>query len=699
MKNRFYRKNLVIGILLLIFGTIIVPIIKSSDMSNVNNSLEDKTIISSIINESLLDLQYIYNITRDLSYIILTEYNESAGEVPLGRYFGSKGEHKAAEILFENMTKLGLYTYMEEINNTDTLSYKQKIASNIELLERGLTVNEISSGSKINVTNCSIGPRSNLTDLTSFIRLSLREIKYKNPIIYNITKKLIPFILPPVNGTLDKKYNLYDAERLTNNFSYKNLRVIRKPTNYSLVGDLINHVRNNEPFVYIYKEMSFSNWPKEKTYFNGFIYNFLAKNMPNAEQVLWTLFQPNCKGIIYYDSDDKTYNTGASGSIPIICINKSIGQKIDENPSNYKIDFYVNQSWNEDVLSYNVIGQLNGTNPDETIIISCLYDSCWCQGTGDSAIGMAIVLGIAKYFVDNKITPKCNIRFIGFCGEEAGMRGAYFYEAIHRKENITTIFDLNQLGFLPTDPKVAFKIASNKESLSSTLFRIANETDYKKRTNNVSELMMDIKEKSGGPISNAMAFAEANYYGIKPYNTIFFAKYYNWTRHHRDGVNHMEGDVLKYFYWKDTSITGELICNITKYFVINPDCWFENDTFTAIDSPVDEDNLNDSIKATFTMKSILPHDLVMVNASLIKKETNEVVVNKIFNYTINSAGIEETITLTLPEYEKPGWYKCTLYLYNSTGRINEILHLKDNNVNDISPSPPEVFYYYLYPYD
>ena len=699
MKNRFFRKSLAIGILLLFLVTNIVPNGKSLD-TDVSNNLEYDTDINSIINESLLDLRYIYNITRDLSYIIFTEYNKSAGELAKGRNFGSKGEHKAAEILFENMTKLGLFTYKEQINNSvDTLSAEPKIASYVDILERGLTIHDLSSSTKINITNYWISPRNNFTDLEYIIRLSLMDVKYKQPMIYGILKKLIPFVLPPANGTIDKKYNLYNKERLTNNFSYKNLKVIRKPTNYSFTSDLINRIKNNEPFVYIGKDNCYSGWD-EKTYYNGFIYKILTKMIPGDEKLLWTLFHPNCVGLIVFDVNNKTYNTGDGGFLPLISVNKSIGLKIFDNPDNYRIDFYINQSWNESVTSYNVIGQLNGTNPNETIIISCLYDSWWCQGTGDAAIGMAMVLGTAKYFIDHNIKPKCNIRFIGFCGEEAGLRGAYHYEASHRKENITTILDLNQLGFYPINPTSTgpcFGIASNKESLNSPLFRIANETHYTERTNNITTIRMDIREKSGGPPSNAVPFALSNYYDIKPYTTIFFAKYHYWPNHHRDGINHMEGDVLKYFYWKDVSISGELIWNITRYFVINPNCWFENDYLTSVDSPSDEDNLNDSINATFTIKTSLPQDLVMINASLIKE--GRVVASKVVNYTVTSAGIQDTIKLTVPEYEEPGLYKCSLNLYNSTGMFNEILHIKNDNVNDTSPSPPEEFYCYLFPYN
>lgn len=709
MKDRLIGKGLVLVVAVLLVGTSVIPIINGNTVETnfINNDSEYQT-RSSIINENVLDLdlQFIYNITENLSNIIFTEYNESAGELAQGRAFGSKGELKAAEIIYENMTMLGLYTTKERINNTPTLSPVPNIASRIEILERGLIVHEVDSdvskNSNITVTNCYISPKWDLTGLQTFLNDALRDKKYKSPIIGFIFEKLIHLLLPHQNGVLDRKYNFYDTERLNYNFSYKNLKIVRKPTDYSMVLDLKRRFENDEPFVYIDKQREFSLWPKQNITFRGFIYKYIFEGVLGKNQnLLWALLYPNCKGVIYYDSCNETFNTVAMDytPLPIIYVNRTIGEKIDSNPENYRIDFYINQSYNESAESYNVIGLLNGTNTNETVIISGFHDSCWCQGTADAAIGVSIVLGIAKYMKDNNIKPKCNVKFISFCGEEGSFRGAYFYEAIHRDENITTFIDVNQVGFdqpnPKSDPKLTFEIMVNNESISETLREISKVINYAERTGNTTDFKIEVNEKSCGP-SDVKAFAWANFYDKRSCNTLLFVKDTSWILHHHDGVNHREGDVLKYFNHTDVNLTFEMIWNITKYFILSPDCWFENESFAAIDSPDDEDDKNDSIKMTFTIKTTLPSDQVMVNASLTKSE--RVVANKIVNYTVTPADNQYSITLTVPQHEEPGCYKCTLYLYNSTGRINEILHLKNHNVNDISPEPPEIIYYYLYPY-
>jgi hypothetical protein len=552
-KYGLYRKSIAVTILLFLGN--IFPI-TNGNVTEIGISENDSE-INSIINESLLDLRFIYNITENLSEIIFTEYNESAGEIAKGRDFGTKGEHKAAEILFENMTNLGLYTWKEPINNIPTLSeITTKIASKVEILEEGLTVKKISDWSKTPVTECYFSSRSNLTGAS----------------ICPITTKLIS-LMCLVNGTLDEKYNLYDGARLTCNFSYTNLRVIKKPYCYSFPTEVLRHYINNEPFVYIAKDTDYCKWlePPPELKFIGPIFKFinmtLSQTLPRLyeEMFLWTLSQPNCKGLILIDSNNDTFNNGPGvyAPLPTIRINGSLGKKIFDNPDDYRIDFYLNQQWNESVESYNVIGQINGTNPNETVIVSCLYDCEWNQGTADSAIGMAIVLGIAKYMKEQNIIPKCNVRFIGFCGEEHGLRGAYYYEALHRNrnENISMVIDLNQLGFNWTETRLTLEICTNNESLKSTINDIADRTDYINRTGNGTNFITWF-QADGGPISNAKVFADA-------YNTILFLKKGKWYFHHRDGMNHQEGDVIKYFDWLDTSVTGEMVWNVTKSFTVN----------------------------------------------------------------------------------------------------------------------------------
>ena len=137
MKNRLFRKSIALSTILLFLGTSIVPGINGTN-EEVNSVKYESSAqkLGSIINDSVLDLQYIYNITENLSHIIFTEYDESAGEIAKGRAFGTKGERKAAEILYENMTKLGLYTWNESIENIPEYPY---VASNIEILERSYT--------------------------------------------------------------------------------------------------------------------------------------------------------------------------------------------------------------------------------------------------------------------------------------------------------------------------------------------------------------------------------------------------------------------------------------------------------------------------------------------------------------------------------------------------------------------------------
>ena len=207
---------------------------------------------------------------------------------------------------------------------------------------------------------------------------------------------------------------------------------------------------------------------------------------------------------------------------------------------------------------------IDGTDPTKTVIVSSLYDSWWCQGTADSAIGMGIVLAIAKYFYEHQIMPKYTIKFIAFGGEEYDLKGAKYYEAIHKDENIIYMIDLNQLGFTQEKPRLTLDIVANKPSFLNEIWIVAERSNYIERTGNVTDIKK-ILWSSGTIPSNPTPFATNR----RNCNTVSFFKNGGWILHHRDGLNHTEGDVLKYFNWTDVNVTGEIILNITRYLTVD----------------------------------------------------------------------------------------------------------------------------------
>ena len=468
----------------------------------------------------MLDLQYIYNITENLSYIVFTEYNESAGELAKGRYFGTKGEHKAAEILFENMTKLGLYTIKEQIQNIEKIGRPglSKLTHKIEILDYGLKINN-ETVIDFHIAPSTKGPRGN-------------------------------------------------PNQLDYNFSYNGLKVILKPK-FLLPWKITHLLSVKEDFVFIELERAF--YPDLQFPIIKFLSRFISplsrpllfgpgyiKYKPEITRLYY--FSPHCKGIIRYDANASTYNQGNNGEkVPIIYINGTIGKKILDDIEHASVDFYLNQTYNDSVISYNVIGQLNGTDPTKTVIVDCLYDSWWTQGTADAAIGMAMALGVAKYFADNNIKPKYNIKFIGFGGEEIGVRGAFYYEAAHKDENIIYVIDLNQIGFWQNGPRLTLNVICNKLSFLREIWKIIEKINYKEITKDTADIK-PVWLPLGAP-SDDQAFAIFRP-GVK---TVCFLKDTGWLFHHRDGLGHTEGDAIKYFDWDDVNATGQIVLNVTKY--------------------------------------------------------------------------------------------------------------------------------------
>jgi carboxypeptidase Q len=130
----------------------------------------------------------------------------------------------------------------------------------------------------------------------------------------------------------------------------------------------------------------------------------------------------------------------------------------------------------QDVLSYNVIGEIRGTEkPDEIIVVGGHLDS-WDQGEGahDDGAGCVQSIEVLRIIKSLGIKPKRTIRAVMFMNEENGLRGGTKYAEIaqNKKEVHIAGIESDAGGFSPrgfgidgSDEKIA-KITSWKSLLA-----------------------------------------------------------------------------------------------------------------------------------------------------------------------------------------------------------------------------------------
>tara|TARA_B100001027_G_scaffold195948_1_gene152539 strand:- start:415 stop:1794 length:1380 start_codon:yes stop_codon:yes gene_type:complete len=122
------------------------------------------------------------------------------------------------------------------------------------------------------------------------------------------------------------------------------------------------------------------------------------------------------------------------------------------NP-NIKFFFRQNSKNFPDVLSYNVIGQIDGSDrKDEIIVVGGHLDS-WDLGDGSHDDGAGIVQSIEVLRILKILNykPKRTIRVVLFANEENGLRGGNKYAELAKKNNESHIFALESDagGFTP----------------------------------------------------------------------------------------------------------------------------------------------------------------------------------------------------------------------------------------------------------
>ncbi|MEE9573457.1 MAG: M28 family peptidase [Candidatus Neomarinimicrobiota bacterium] len=672
------KKGLVTGIILLFIVSSISPIVLSNTIKISNTELNIKNTSEPLLKNKIygkkslnqtIDVDYIYEIANELSNVINNPLVYDDKDLKKGRAFGTKGEQYAATHIVESeMNKLNLWNVMcDPIENLPWPN--NKMAHKLEVLSKEMLVNGIPVDCYIsprwnnshtehslfdppthNFSHVNLTVKNRLFDFTGFYNKMLAD--NFNTLTYEIeetrdvkdfetyctyTEQLFEdtydIIIEELNTTIaEEKLPWFNSET-TSYYAGQPFVLFDADPSFNPLMPLPRHLQNAIDQGRLHPlDMKPLWYYRGKIQIQLKIWYHLSKNSEDID----------CKGIILYEEwNDDVYDMFQTSNfaLPILSVNKSVGETIINCSDEYgnfdiNITYHINQSYNENVESYNVIGQINGTDPSKTIIISSFYDSWWNQGTADSAICVGMLLALAKYYkeleVNHSISPKYTLKFIAFGGEEYFFRGARHYVKKYfdksQGEDIVTVIDLNQLGFSTEerDPQLTLHLVTNNEDSLETLELIAGETNYEERINDGTKFMIGYL-KNGGP-SDTYWFNEASI--LPPFNsceTVLFLKDTGWTLHHRDGKNHSKGDVMDYFYPKDVNLTAEMILNVSKYYILDPDSWFNHEIavyYEAIGSSNDKDIINGPIKATTALQTSLLQDIVINKAILNTKKTN-----------------------------------------------------------------------------
>ncbi|MGB6269521.1 MAG: M20/M25/M40 family metallo-hydrolase [Olleya sp.] len=142
--------------------------------------------------------------------------------------------------------------------------------------------------------------------------------------------------------------------------------------------------------------------------------------------------------------------------IPSAAISTNDANKLSEAlKKDADLEFYFKQSCQqfEDVLSYNVIGEITGSEyPEEFMVVGGHLDS-WDLGDGshDDGAGVVQSMDVIRLLKESGIKPKRTIRVVLFMNEENGLRGGkkYAEEALRKNENHVFALESDSGGFTP----------------------------------------------------------------------------------------------------------------------------------------------------------------------------------------------------------------------------------------------------------
>jgi hypothetical protein len=142
--------------------------------------------------------------------------------------------------------------------------------------------------------------------------------------------------------------------------------------------------------------------------------------------------------------------------IPTAAISTNGAELLSKNlKKNAHLKFYLKQSCQqmEEVLSYNVIGEIKGSEHPENIMVVGGHLDSWdlADGSHDDGAGIVQSMEVLHIFKSMGYKPKNTIRAVLFMNEENGGRGGKKYEELAQinKENHIFALESDSGGFTP----------------------------------------------------------------------------------------------------------------------------------------------------------------------------------------------------------------------------------------------------------
>lgn len=138
---------------------------------------------------------------------------------------------------------------------------------------------------------------------------------------------------------------------------------------------------------------------------------------------------------------------GDTTQIPAAAISVEDAQRIQRlvnRKVRVRLRLKMEAKFEPDVESFNVVGEVRGSErPQEIVLVGCHFDS-WDAATGasDDAVGCIVTWEAARLMKKLNIKPRRTVRVVLFTNEENGLRGGNGYRDAHAKEAANHVFAL-----------------------------------------------------------------------------------------------------------------------------------------------------------------------------------------------------------------------------------------------------------------